>query len=63
MKFIELMKRKRYYFMWTQAEAADRLGIQRSYYARVECGDLVPSVALTKRIATVFRIKTSVWHP
>ena len=40
---------------WSQQEAADHIGISRSYYGMVETSGRVPSVAVAKKLAKTFR--------
>ena len=38
----------------SQAQVAAKVGIGRSGYTRIECGDRLPSLRLAQRIAAVF---------
>lgn len=39
---------------WTQIEAAEKLGISRSYYSEIETGTSLPSLSLVLKINNVF---------
>ncbi|MGX7395440.1 helix-turn-helix domain-containing protein [Carnobacterium mobile] len=39
---------------WTQVEAAEQLGISRSYYSEIETGISLPSLSLVIKINSVF---------
>lgn len=39
---------------WTQLEAAEKLGISRSYYSEIETGTSLPSLSLVLKINNVF---------
>jgi len=39
---------------WSQQQAADYIGISRSYYGMVETNGRAPSVAVAKKLAKVF---------
>jgi transcriptional regulator with XRE-family HTH domain len=49
----QLLKKKRKEKKLTQGDVADKVGIARSYYTRIELGDVEPSITTLKRIATV----------
>lgn len=38
-----VLKQKRKKMKWTQQEAADRIGISRSYFSDIESGKTIPS--------------------
>ncbi|QDX91035.1 XRE family transcriptional regulator (plasmid) [Brevibacillus laterosporus] len=38
---------------WTQAKIAKKANISRAYYANIELGRKIPSMAIAKRIAEV----------
>lgn len=46
---------------WTQQEAAERIGISRSYYSMVEIGHRMPSVQMAQKIESVFGIAWPLW--
>ena len=46
---------------WTQQQAADHMGISRSYYAMVEIGYRMPSVKVARRIQKIFGIDWYIW--
>lgn len=47
-----LIGRKNY--KWTQKNAAEALGISRSYYSEIETGVSLPSLVLTIKINKIF---------
>jgi transcriptional regulator with XRE-family HTH domain len=53
-----VMRRERIRSGLSQAQVAEKLGIERSYVARLESGAKQPSVALLERIAELWRIPT-----
>jgi len=55
------LKNRREINRWTQQQAADNMGISRSYYAMVEIGYRIPSVKVARRIQKVFGIDWYVW--
>ena len=49
----QLIKKLRKEKKLTQGDIADKVGIARSYYTRIELGDVEPSITTLKRIAVV----------
>lgn len=54
----EYLRNQRELRGWTQADAADRFGISKSYLSRVELGAIkLPSVEIRRQIAAVLNIR------
>jgi len=55
------LKDKRRLKNWTQQEAAEQIGISRSYYVMVENGKRMPSIQVAQKIERVFGIDWHTW--
>ena len=46
---------------WTQQQAADTVGISRSYYGMMETSDRMPSIKVAHKLAHVFNFSWNIF--
>ncbi|WP_144559927.1 helix-turn-helix domain-containing protein [Shouchella miscanthi] len=56
----QILVKKRTESNLTQAKVAEIIGIDRSYYTKIELG-LVPSVKVAKKLANLFNLKWTIF--
>lgn len=44
---------------FTQVEVAKKIGINANYYARIERGELIPSLEVFEAISKILKVKSS----
>lgn len=58
--FSEILKERRKLLKYSQQEVADKVGIERSYYTKIENG-LSPSVKVAQRIGEVLGVDWTIF--
>lgn len=58
--FSEILKERRRLLKYSQQEVADKVGIERSYYTKIENG-LSPSVKVAQRIGEVLGVDWTIF--